>query len=102
MENKKDLAALKEEVLNSLDYNRIRRVMEFLDWEWSGKIPTIIDLYQELSNMMDRAVEGCEESKAEEYTIQTGGFSCTYYPKTDTTDNGFVVSFNIEEYSSFY
>lgn len=67
-----------EDILENLDFDKIHKVMTFLDWKWfdSEEVPTIgkicTTVQKNLSKTIDEAVE-----KGENRTTKTGGFA--YY-----------------------
>lgn len=41
-----------DEVLSEFDFQKVYRVMEFLDWKWKGKKPSIYQLMKEAERLL--------------------------------------------------
>ena len=56
-----------------LDYNRIAKVMQFLDWRWvnNGRVPTIPEMKAHVEDFKSRLKDGDSTS------IASGGFKVT-------------------------
>ena len=84
------------EVMDLFDYERVHKVMEFLDWKWAGKgVPEIYDLRVEsrrlLENVANKVIEG-----EKYYFSATGGFKAEAWKNDDDT-LGLRLNFILEE-----
>ena len=57
-----------DEILDEFDFEKVHKVMEFLDWKWGGGVPTIGGMRKVARNLLKEAAEG------EVVAIGTGGF----------------------------
>lgn len=76
---------MKEDMINRCvdytDFNKVARVMEFLDWKWFDVgVPLEGQLRQKARELATRAYEGGEETQ-EEYVTGTGGIFASYHPR---------------------
>lgn len=61
-----------EEILNNFDFNKVKRVMEFLDWKWHNVgIPNEYQLICEARRLLEQAYEW-------KTIISCGGFEADY------------------------
>lgn len=70
---------LKKEVLDNFDFEKVHRVMEFLNWTWSTKkkkekIPSIKKMKKHAERLIEDAIKGLKKHGADQYSIATGGF----------------------------
>lgn len=82
-----------EEILNEFDFEKVHRVMQFLDWRWypNNKVPSIASLKQTARLCLNGIVdEGAERH-------MTGGLVA--YREQDGDEDGLALSFVIEEYT---
>jgi hypothetical protein len=56
--------------LDNFDFNKVQRVMEFLQWEWSSSagVPTVYDLREKAKRLLKHCVQD------DLIFIETGGF----------------------------
>lgn len=78
----------REEVLDNFDFEKVAKVMRYLDWTWAGneEPPSVYQLIKQSTSMLNDAyisvMEMYKKGKKEAYmNIQTCGFSATasYY-----------------------
>jgi hypothetical protein len=91
------------EILDNFDFEKVKRVMDFLNWEWAGSngVPEIYELRQHARKLMNTAVTECLKSKGTDYTTECGGFrvECNKYegdPKIYLR-----LSFNLESWENW-
>ena len=80
--------------IDEVDWNKVQRVMEFLDWTWAtteGCVPELVQLRQSARNLCASAYYQCKESQDEIHT-GSGGIYVDFYKK----DQWFTVSFVLE------
>lgn len=83
------------EVMDLFDYERVHKVMEFLDWEWAGKsIPEIYDLRVESRRLLEEVANKVIEGE-EYYFVATDGFKAEAWKNDDDT-LGLRLSFILE------
>jgi len=65
-----------DEVMDEFDYDRVQKVMEFLDWTWVtvDGVLTISDLKRRTRKMLSESIVNCQIAKSN-YTSSTGGFT---------------------------
>lgn len=72
-----------EEILNNFDFEKVQKVMNFLDWTWfSCGRPQIHHLKGTAQQLMHCAVDGVRKkckNVNEPYFCATGGFKATAY-----------------------
>lgn len=84
------------EVMDLFDYERVHKVMEFLDWKWAGKdIPEIYDLRFESRRLLEEAANKVIEGE-EYYFVATGGFKAEAW-KNDEGKLELRLNFTLEE-----
>ena len=51
---RKAYQAMVEEILANFDFDKVHRVMQFLDWNWArlGEVPTVEDLRKEARRLL--------------------------------------------------
>jgi hypothetical protein len=71
-----------ENILENLDFDKIHKVMTFLDWKWfeSEEVPTIGKIVTNVQKHLSRTIDEALEAR-EDKTIKTGGFA--YYATLD-------------------
>ena len=57
-----------DNILDEFDFEKVHKVMEFLEWRWSNAVPTIADMRRLARNLLKE----CAESDM--LAIATGGF----------------------------
>jgi len=62
------------EVLDNFDFDKVLKVMEFLDWKWQGKIPEKVELIQTARKLLIETMEMLFDKSEEITAISTGGF----------------------------
>jgi hypothetical protein len=63
-----------QEVLEYFDFQRVHKVMEFLNWTWGyEEVPSIYKLIKEA----ERLLTDVSKRKEDWYLIATGGFEAT-------------------------
>ena len=86
-------------IMDHFDFERVRKVMEALDWRWFSAeegIPKISEMRQKVRKLMRNAYDYSSEV-AESYSA-TGGFHVTYYRDIDK----FIVEFVVTDWVTRY
>lgn len=107
--NKEEVHNTLISIRSNLDYDRIYKVMKFLDWHWVGReFPvSIIEIKNHCDDIILRALEKLDQkinittTEAEQF-LATGGFevSCYYYSKAEKSKQLYIdVKFCIAEWS---
>ena len=67
------------DVIQSIDFERIRQVMQFLDWKYYGhdNIPTIEQLKRTCKELFDQACAEMIQQDTDFMTVSSGGFWVT-------------------------
>jgi len=81
-----------DEVMDNFDFERVHRVMTFLDWKWHSSemsVPTIPDMRVQVRRLIRDAINLYATGR--DATIGTGGFSVT-------VDGGIHVQFILDEW----
>lgn len=118
---KKFAIEAKTGIMKNFNFNRVQKVMEFLNWEWGfteKNVPTVEEIKETVEQYLDElidkawseALEGVDEDSlvyeagvsTEEdaiysWTIETGGFSYTI-AVFDNSDVRLSVKFVVEDY----
>lgn len=98
-----------DEILDYLDFEKVQKVMTFLDWKWAvfNAVPTIPELRIESRRLLRSAFKQSKEEFStpnETYIAACGGFTaeCIKYLDTESNDIKFhlKLSFNIAEWES--
>jgi len=89
------------EVLENFDFDKVQRVMHFLNWKWVNvgntfSIPSYFRMIESAKDLLYR----CKNSKSETVTISTGGF-VAHKNKDEDGENLYSLSFVICESSNF-
>lgn len=73
------------EVLDCFDFEKVHKVMVFLDWHWASLngVPKIYDLRQKARRIIEDAIKSVLNTKTGSCSIETGGFIAKVYGKTD-------------------
>ena len=89
----KSFEELFDEVAQQIDWEKIRKTMEFLEWTWiSVEEITVYDLIKQGEFLCKEAYAyGIKRNMR--YTVGTGGFTATYNPE----DNYLMLQFVLEE-----
>jgi len=63
-------------IMDRFDFEKVLKVMHFLNWRWNGKDLTVGDLKSNALYLFDCVITGYEESEHKEYgfSCATGGF----------------------------
>ena len=98
-----------EYTLDFLDYSKIHKAMDALDWNWVGStfgIPEAWELRQAARNLLTAAVSTGKRTGG--HTIyETGGFRAEYLPEADAMSIAFLLEqsddqFYSEDYFELY
>lgn len=98
-ENEKKLI----ECLNEFEFDKVHKVMKFLNWKWASKdtpchIPSQYELRESASKLLFECLEYSETNK-EDWTVSTGGFEAnSYFEDGNIID--FSLKFIISEYNT--
>lgn len=87
------------EILNLIDYKKIREAMVALDWTWAtaNGVPTIAQMYESAKHLMESAYEDFVTRNENTY-ISCGGFTVHCY--RDDEHVSFRVTFNVIDVDS--
>ena len=70
------LEAMINNIIENFDFNKCRKTMKLLNWEWSGRgIPTIEMLKEHAKNHLQCAIDGCLNK--EKHKIHTSPYFCS-------------------------
>jgi hypothetical protein len=65
-----------DNIIDNFNWDRVQKVMEFLDWKWygscEGEVPTIGPLIRQSMDLLNKAYDLCEQYK-EITRVGTGG-----------------------------
>ena len=91
------------DILESFDYERVKSVMDHLNWAWSSedgfKVPEMYDIRKQARKLLVECAQATLASNEGEYVIGTGGFRA----EGKLYDDGFLwlrLAFIIEEYDN--
>jgi hypothetical protein len=77
-----------DEIMDWFDFERVVKVMEFLNWKWitaEEGVPSIGEIKKTARRLLKEAIK-------KKTSIATGGFKVTYLPKEDFLHLEFVIS----------
>ena len=81
-----------EEALLGFDFAKVHSVMEFLDWEWSGKdgrhVPSIVEMLRTTEDLLNNAIHYMDNGFS---SVGTGGFKVDIFDGNDV-EISFVVT----------
>lgn len=72
-----------DEIMDNFDFNKVARVMEFLDWKWYLKdcrVPVESEIRKEVRMNLSKAFD-YGQGQGRKYTMITGGFVHSYDPQ---------------------
>lgn len=78
-----------EEMLDNFNFHKVCDIMEYLDWKWGGKVPTIVEMKETVRSIVGTAIGEATFHK-EATMVATGGFMVRYDPSDDVLWIGFV------------
>lgn len=91
-----------EYTLDFLDYSKIHKAMDVLDWNWVGStfgIPEAWELRQAARNLLAAAVS--TGKRTGDHTIyETGGFRAEYIPEADAMSIAFLLDQSDDQFYS--
>jgi len=76
----KDFKNLQRNIYRKFDFNKVQKVMQFLDWSWGfeSKVPSIDTIKIEVDELFDDLYFTYNNTKDKEHYIKTGGFEVSY------------------------
>lgn len=79
------------EIMDAFDFDKVRRVMDTLEWEWAGVgVPDNYTIRSRARDMLTEAIE-------KQTRVDTGGFVAEYHPE----DGGCIrLSFELESWDT--
>ena len=91
------------EILDFFDFERVKKVMDHLNWEWAGSdgVPEIYELRQHARKLMNTAVTECIKSKQEDYFTECGGFRVECNKYNDDPKIYIRLSFNVTSWENW-
>ena len=64
-----------EDILDCFDFNKVKQVMDFLNWEWSFEgVPELWDLRKQARSLLKKVAEKIQTCDRDNYYVATGGF----------------------------
>lgn len=97
-ENEKRLV----ECLNEFDFDKVHKVMKFLNWKWAREAPCHVPSASELKETASKLLFECleySEIHKEDWTVSTGGFEAnSYFEDGNIIDFG--LKFIVSEYNT--
>ena len=75
-------------IMDTFEFERVRSVMEFLDWTWAavGGVPSLEEIKQLAEYVMQNACERLDQQRPGQDTfVSTGGF-CAHIYRWDSGD----------------
>lgn len=94
------------DVIEGMDAEHIHKTMKRLDWTWvvdydsenntvSKKTPSAVDITLYLMKILERCKQDCLKGNHKEYSVDSGGFYCTYYAEDENGEEAFEAFFYI-------
>lgn len=69
-----------DQLMDTFDFEKVKRVMDFLDWKWArydGGVPTIYALRVQARELITEVIEQLKHYN--KYAVSTGGFMAQGY-----------------------
>lgn len=88
-----------DDIMDNFDFNRVARVMDFLDWKWSLKeyrVPVEPEIRKQVRQHLSKAYDR-GQGQGRKYTLCTGGFACSYDPQYSELS----LTFELDGWSSY-
>lgn len=96
----KNVQEIIDEVINDFNFNRVHDVMKYMNWKWSGEVPSIEKLKTKASNLLqDVYIKYLINHADEQYTIRVGGLE-VYYTNINGEDY-FELKFILESVDNY-
>lgn len=90
------------DVINNFDFDKVKKVMDYLNWDWRGQIPTINEIIGEAQRLLYDAVQALDTNNSDEAHVGTGGFNASAYKDSTTGEIDVHLDFRLDEFNSFY
>lgn len=95
-----------DEIIDWFDFERVRRVMAFMEWEWhdSGGVPEIPELRRHARRLLNQAAEGLlrdNQSDDSRFAVSCGGFTAVANRYEDTDKIYLRLTFAIAEWDNY-
>jgi hypothetical protein len=73
----------RDQIMDTFDFAKVAKVMQFLDWEWAftNGVPEEWEIRQQARNLMNSVIESTDYTTSfsgSTYFLATGGFKVTY------------------------
>lgn len=79
-----------EYVLEEFDFQKVKRIMDYLEWQWQFKTPTVSDIINNAYRLCFQAYS--ESIKDSQFClVGTGGFEASYTPEIKSLELKFIV-----------
>lgn len=91
-----------EYTLDFLDYGKIHKAMDALDWNWVGStfgIPETWELRQAARNLLAAAVS-TGKRRGQHTAYESGGFKAEYIPESDAMSIAFLLDHSDDQFYS--
>lgn len=95
-ENARTIEEQITEIIKEFDFNKVKKIIDFLEWTWAGDIPTIKEIKKSAIDHLNDAFDICWQYNSEEAHSSSGGLKATYFK-----NSGFQLQFVLEEWSTF-
>ncbi len=111
MQYNKTKQELINEVLDNFDFEKVHKVMTFLDWKWislsdaTNEVPSIAKLVRTAQQYLEMAYDGLAKASYEDnqYMVGSGGFEAQakrYPAGLDKPDVLLTLSFNLAQWEA--
>ena len=81
-------------IMDSFDFNRVHKVMEFLEWQWADEgVPDEFSIKREARRCLRYAIENKSD-------ISTGGLTVKYYPADEDGPEWIKLAFELESWDT--
>ena len=91
------------EILDNFSFEKVKKVMDFLNWEWFGSngVPEIYELRQHARKLMNTAATECVKSQQQDYFTECGGFRVEANKYEGNAKVYLRLSFNLESWENW-
>lgn len=90
---------LRKSVLKNFDFEKVQKVMEFLNWRWDslGRVPDAEEIKKQAKKLLKECEKLYKKDK-KSHTVSTGGLQANVFD--DSGEVCMVLSFILEEFES--
>ena len=102
--------SLIDEVMDNFDFNKVHKVMKFLNWTWAFAaegVPEVYELKEQARRLLNECLYDMIKHGEDNWNIGTGGFyaRATNYKEAEVEEDDFhlslKLSFELEDWDAY-